>query len=165
MATMSYIQTVEVYMPKSTNKFLTMKQAPPRIEFPDGEWCSKMQYDPELKMKVYWDPNGTIRIEYDTGVREIYHRKPTIADVLRRPNAGEYLRIHKDGSVENGYGGEYYYWGPEEEVEWNMSTIVLCPQDECPCVNCERGYDDDDYDDYEERLYRSRGCYCEYCRY
>lgn len=135
-------------MPNSTNKFLTMKQAPPRITFDTEEWCSKVQYDDDLKMTVYWDPNGTIRIQYATGVREIYHPKPTIKDILTRPNAGEYLRIHKNDSVEHGYKGEYYYWGPEEEVEWNMTTINWCPRKECPCPTCDYDDDDDDESDY-----------------
>lgn len=161
MALMSFVQTVEVYMPKSTNKFLTMKQGPPRIRFESWDECSRMQYDPDLKMTVYWDANGVIRIDYDTGVREVYHPKPTIADILKRPNAGEYLRIHKDGSVENGYGGEYYYWGPDEEVEWNMKTITLCPSDSCPCQSCQY----DSYSDDEDYVYEMYTCYCRYCQY
>ena len=151
-------------MPKSTNKFLTMKQAPPRIKFEPDDTCSKMQYDPDLKMKVYWDPSGIIRIEYANGVREVYHPKPTLANVLARKNTAEYYRIHTDGSVEHGYDGEYYYWGPDEEVEWNMNTIEYCPVYECPCDNCISDSDTESYNSEDEPCYIHK-CYCQYCRY
>ncbi len=144
-------------MPNSTNKFLTMKQAPPRISFGYWQQCSRKQYDEDLKMTVIWDPNGTIRIQYDTGVREIYYPKPSISDILKRAHSGEYFRVHKNGSVEHGYDKEYYYWGPDEEVEWTMSNIELSSVDECCCSYCR-----DTVVYYEEESPKN-ACYCEYC--
>lgn len=161
MAVKSYVQTVEVVMPKSTNTFLTLKSAPPRITFEDGDYCPRTQYDPDLQMTVRWEPDGTIHIKYATGVVEIYHPKPTLQHVVecRFSPLAEYYRIHKDGSVEHGYNGQYYYWGPEEEVEWNMSNITIESPTVCYCQYCDYGYDDDDRgyntdDSYDDKVSR-----------
>jgi hypothetical protein len=130
-----------------------MKMAPPRIKFESGDVNVKTQYNEELNMLVYWYPDGIIRIYYDTGVEETYYPKPKLSDIIartKRGENGEYYRIHKDGSVENGFGGEYYYWGPEEDVEWNMTTIMDVPQCDYGCC----GHSDDE--DYEEYLWRYR---------
>lgn len=147
MAIMSFLQTTEVIMPNSTNKFLTIKQAPPRIYFEPDEECTKVQYDVDLDMYVFWEYTGLIKVLHANGVIEVYHPKPTIADIIAQPNRAEYYRVHIDGSVEHGYDGVYYYWGPEEEVEWNVNNITKAPASMCSCM-----HDSDSEDDTDDEI-------------
>lgn len=130
-------------MPKSTNVFYTMKSAPPRIKFSEGDEVCRVKYDPVSKTSVRWEPNGVIVITYDNGTVETYHPKPTIQEVVgsRYRERGEYYRIHINGSVEHSFGGVCYYWGPEEEVEWDMSGIMPdIPEEETPDMDCYCAY-------------------------
>lgn len=147
MAITSFLQTTEVILPNSTTKFLTIKQAPPRILFEPDELCTKVQYDVDLDMYVFWEHTGLIKVLHANGVIEIYHPKPTIADIMSRPSFGEYYRVHADGSVEHGYDGVYYYWGKEEEVEWNVNNITKAPASMCSCMHGTDSESEDDSDD------------------
>ena len=142
----SYLQTVEVYLPESTNRFLTLKYAPPRLL---GEYdCMMYDFDPFDRKTTYWYPDQTIRIEYETGKVEIYHPKPTIQDVFDSDYSGQYFRQHSNGTVEHGWGGVYYYWGPGEEVEWSFQNGPwYLPRSECPCESCEEWREDEYLDD------------------
>ena len=132
----SCLQTVEVVFPNSTNRFLTLKYAPPRLVGPQD--CLMYDYDPHDKKTTYWYPDQTIRIFYETGKVETYHPKPTIQDVFRENRLGQYFRQHSDGSVEHGWDGVYYYWGRDDEVEWSFyNGPWYFPRAKCPCEGCE----------------------------
>lgn len=167
-------------MPNSTNVFYTIKMAPPRIEFEEGDDECRVKYYPESKMDVCWKPDGTIVITYDDGTIETYYPKPTVQDVVnsRFRERGEYYRIHLDGSVEHAFGGVCFYWGPEEKVEWDMNGISLdalpepdfpdveVTEEECNCDDCLGLSDQEEYSDYmrEDRGGRfRRGRWVEEC--
>ena len=124
MTAKSYIQTVEVLFPNSSNVFLTMKMAPPRIEFYSKEETMKALYNDD--MDTYWEPDGTITIHYhDSKVVEKYHPKPTLNDVITKTHttARTYFREHMNGSVEQKRKDQYYFWGQKRLLSGINITI------------------------------------------
>lgn len=162
MALKSYMQTVEVTMPNSTSKFLTMKLAPPRLKFPDDCMCTYQQRHEDKKMTVFWELLDIIRIEYDDGTHEMYHPKPNMNVAINNNIPGQYYRRHVDGSVEHKYDNECYYYGPDQEVEWDMTGITPVSVGCHNCYHAEEDYYDDyvhEQEEYEENYYSKYGCY------
>ena len=135
-------------MPNSTNVFLTLKHAPPRIKV-EGEDATK--YDSFNNTITTWYPDGEITVRYcETGVFERYYPRPTLADVIsfRYRCRGDYFRTHKDGTTEHGFRGQYYYWGPDEPVKFSMKGVW---QNEYIC--CSFDSSDNEYDYYTDDDY------------
>lgn len=132
----SYMQTVEILFPKSHNIFHGMKVAPPRVPFDPVDRCTKTRYYADKEITVYWEPDGVIQVVYGSGIVEIYHPKPTLKRQIETSrDEGEYFREYADGSIEYGYNGTYYYWGPDCNVEWDMSCIGWAAHEECRCLH------------------------------
>jgi hypothetical protein len=103
----SYIQTVEIYYPKSEFTFYSMEPIPVNNRlyakaFLDTEDGSKTEWFDEYVKKIY--VNDTVKCWY---------HKPTLNVVLTTPGNGTYTQFYKDGSVIQKLGQNTYHWSTE----------------------------------------------------
>ncbi len=114
----SYIQTVEIYYPKSEFTFHSFEPIPVNNRlyakaFLDSEDGSQTEWLDKFVKKVYLD-----------GTQKCWYYKPTLKDVLTVPGNGTYTQFYKDGSVIQKLRESTYHWSsesvdiPESDGKW-----------------------------------------------
>lgn len=139
------LQTVEITMPGSTNVVLSLERypiCPVCVVVTDNVYLDASNGD------VYtWYSNGDASILSKDGTYRYFWSKPTLKSVIYNvcnEYSGSYTRFFTNGSVENKFDNNCYWWGPTipgESVEGK--TYELCQK--CNGKNCyETCIQDDD---------------------
>jgi hypothetical protein len=130
------LQTVEITMPGSTNVILSLEKYPicpvcivgldtVYLDAPNGDVYS-------------WYSNGDASILSLDGTCRYFWSKPTLKRAICDPyscNNSSYTRFFKNGSVENKFDNNCYWWGPTitgESVKGR--TYEICKN--CMGTNC-----------------------------
>ena len=114
----SYIQTVEIYYPKSPFSFHSMEPIPVNNKiyakaFLDSQDGSKTEWFDDFVKKIYVD-----------GTEKCWYYKPTLNVALTARGNGTYTQFYKDGSVIQKFGNQTYHWSaepvdlPESNGQW-----------------------------------------------
>lgn len=107
----TYLQTAVVLFPGSERKNFMVDARPvaPEWILESQEHEATIQSD---RVTIWWN-DGLCEVYYPEGMVKQFWPKPTLNDaVLDGTNTNSYYRFHKNGSVEQIYEGNPYYWGP-----------------------------------------------------
>jgi hypothetical protein len=76
---------------------------------------------------IIWFPTGKCEVHMADGTEKVFWPKPTLAEVVKAPGYGQFLRFYADGAVEEKYDGVTYHWSADVEAEPLKDARIVTP--------------------------------------
>ena len=182
----THLQTVEILSPRAELVHFTRELAPVA-----PEWVLQSEDHEAVEEPgrlIVWWKGGACDMYLEDGTIKRFWPKPTLADAVHSSTDGSYYRFHSDGTVEQIYKGNNYFWDPTDieapatirrgliasvevcenkgfftiygaRVEFDLLPGSYLASRPCECTNC---YFEDRQRAYRKRIYES--CDCALCR-